>query len=180
MDLFALVVAVVALVVALAARSRAGGFGQRIADAESDAKRRTENAADELREALDTTRRLLVELAEGRALDEDMIVEGRLWREVDGAEARRLVDDEGARVLDVRTPREMASGAVAGALRVPLDELEARRAEIPRDGRPMVIYCAAGARSAAACEYLTQQGWTRLNNLEGGFGAWTGPTEVPS
>ena len=55
------------------------------------------------------------------------------------------------------------------------DELEARAHELPKDGKPLVIYCAAGVRSAAACEYLSSLGHDGLYNLAGGFAAWTGP-----
>ena len=59
---------------------------------------------------------------------------------------------------------------------IPLDELEERKIEVPAS-RKVLIYCAAGARSAEACEYLSRQGHDELYNLEGGISAWPGPFE---
>ena len=51
--------------------------------------------------------------------------------------------------------------------------------EIPRDGRRTLVYCAGGSRSAAACEFLSREGYDELYNLEGGFQAWSGPRAKP-
>src|SRR5439155_1133165 len=42
---------------------------------------------------------------------------------------------------------------------------------------PILIHCAAGGRSVAACETLGRRGYTGLLNLVGGFHAWCGPRE---
>ena len=179
MGIAALAVAALALLLALSARAKAAGFAQRIEEAEREARRRAENTAAELAAELATTRRLLVEVAAGRPLSEEMIVEGRLWREADPAEGKRLFEGRAARFVDVRTPSEVAQGKIPGALHIPLDDLEQRRGELPRDGRTTLIYCAGGGRSAAACDYLSRAGWTNLLNLEGGIQSWTGPVERP-
>ena len=41
----------------------------------------------------------------------------------------------------------------------------------------MLVHCAAGGRSLAACETLAQHGWTKLMNLVGGMHSWPGPRE---
>ena len=52
-------------------------------------------------------------------------------------------------IVDVRNPGEVASRTVfEGALNIPLPELRERAGEIPA-GKPVVIHCAAGYRSAA-------------------------------
>lgn len=180
MEFAALAIAVIALLLALSARAKAGGFAQRVEDAEREARRRAENVGTELAGELATTRRLLAEVAAGRALSEEMILEGRLWREVDPAEGRRLFEARAARFIDVRTPSEVAQGRIPGALHIPLDDLEQRRGEVPRDGRTTLVYCAGGGRSAAACDYLAREGWSNLMNLEGGIQSWSGPVERPS
>lgn len=77
---------------------------------------------------------------------------------VDSADARRLVSDERATLLDVRTPGEFASGHVEGAVNVPVDEVATRLSEIPRDA-PVVVYCRSGARSARAASALHEAGY---------------------
>jgi rhodanese-related sulfurtransferase len=175
----ALVVAVIALVVALAARARASGVNKQIEDAQSEARRRVENAQTENEKHLDTLRRTLVKLARGEKLDDDMILEGRLWRETDAREAVAMVTAGNVRLLDVRTPQETAAGIIPGAVLIPIDQLEARVREIAKDKKPLLVYCAGGSRSAAACEFLSTQGHDDLLNLSGGFGAWNGPRAVP-
>ncbi len=75
-----------------------------------------------------------------------------------GVDAQAMVK-QGALLLDVRTPAEFASGHVAGALNVPVQELEARWASlgVPAD-RPIVVYCRSGARSARAKSWLEDHG----------------------
>jgi len=76
---------------------------------------------------------------------------------VDGTEARRLVEEEGALLLDVRTQGEWRAGHVDGATHIPVQELAARVDEVPAD-RPVVVYCASGIRSARAVELLREAG----------------------
>lgn len=72
----------------------------------------------------------------------------------------------GAKIVDVRTPVEFARGAYPGAVNIPLDSLAAHLAEIPR-GRPVVVYCASGARSAAARRFLRRAGYADVVNAGG-------------
>ena len=89
--------------------------------------------------------------------------------EIDVAElARRHA--EGAYVLDVRQPDEYEAGHVPGAVLVPLDQLEDRQAEVPRDV-PLLVICKSGGRSAAAVRALVAAGYD-ATNVAGGTMAW--------
>ena len=77
------------------------------------------------------------------------------------------------------TPTETAAGIIPGATLIPVDELERRAGELQREGLPMLVYCAMGGRSAAACELLSRAGFDGLMNLEGGFSSWAGARERP-
>ena len=72
----------------------------------------------------------------------------------------------GATVVDVRTPEEFADGAYPGALNIPVNELGSRAGEIPK-GKPVVLYCASGARSAFAARVLKANGWADVVNAGG-------------
>jgi rhodanese-related sulfurtransferase/glyoxylase-like metal-dependent hydrolase (beta-lactamase superfamily II) len=74
-------------------------------------------------------------------------------------------------VLDVRAPRECGQTRIAGSVNIPLNQLPARIAEVPRDRR-VVVHCAAGYRSAIAASLLRQQGFENLADLAGGMQAW--------
>ena len=171
----ALAISIVALLLALSLRLRSSSHASRLEDLERDLPRQLRNLSAEVEEALIIQKRLLAKLARGDELDPDQVEEGRLWRDVSGPEALALSSDSGAHILDVRTPRETAGGFAEGALLIPIDELEARQHELPRDAKPIVIYCAAGVRSAAACDYLSSRGYDGLHNLAGGYPAWSGP-----
>lgn len=76
---------------------------------------------------------------------------------IGSTEAHALVA-EGATLLDVRTPQEWERGHVEGAILIPIGDLEARIAEVPRN-HPVVVYCASGARSARAASTLAAAGY---------------------
>ncbi|NKZ06008.1 MBL fold metallo-hydrolase [Actinomadura latina] len=74
-------------------------------------------------------------------------------------------------LLDVRNVGELADGAIAGAVTIPLAELPGRLAEVPAD-RPVAVYCAGGARSSVAASLLRAAGRTEVCDLLGGYNAW--------
>jgi len=172
MEYAALALAALALIVAFLALSKAGREREPVAGGRSE-------RSDSIEAELVIQRRLLAALAGGAQLTPEMVLEGRLWQDLDAARAAQLFAAGGLFVLDVRTPQETASGFIPGALLIPVDELPQRAHELPRDSRPKLVYCAGGGRSAAACEYLSEQGFRDLYNLEQGFSGWNGPREKP-
>ena len=79
--------------------------------------------------------------------------------------------EQGATFLDVRTPEEWAQGHIAGSTLIPLDELQDRLSELPRD-RDMVVVCRSGVRSKEGVSILQKAGFTRVSCLSGGLLAW--------
>ncbi len=179
MEYAALAVAILALILALAARAQSARVARSLEDADADARRRLGNADSERGRELEVLRGHVASLARGETLDPEMVAEGRTWRDASLAEGLRLVATGGVCIVDVRTRAETAAGIIPGALLIPVDELEERRREIPRDAGTTLIYCASGARSAAACEHLSRAGFTNLVNLADGFSNWTGPRARP-
>ncbi|HUI43773.1 MAG TPA: MBL fold metallo-hydrolase [Terriglobia bacterium] len=74
-------------------------------------------------------------------------------------------------ILDVRSVREWSQSRIEGGVNIPLNRLQERAAEVPRDRR-VVIYCASGYRSAIAASILKQQGFQDIADLAGGINAW--------
>lgn len=74
-------------------------------------------------------------------------------------------------LIDVRTPAEFAGGHVPGAKNVPLDQLDARLAELGTADAEVYVVCQSGARSAKATAALAAKG-LRPVNVSGGTGAW--------
>jgi phage shock protein E len=94
----------------------------------------------------------------------------RMRPDIRSGDARRLVE-EGARLVDVRSPLEFESGHLPGAVNIPLPELERRIAELEPRERAIVVYCASGARSAQARRVLSARGFALVRNL-GPMSAW--------
>ena len=84
----------------------------------------------------------------------------------------RLAQGATPLLLDVRTAEEWAIGRLPGALHLPVQELEQRLPEIPRN-REIVVYCHHGIRAHAAAEMLQDSGYEQVLNLEGGIDAWS-------
>lgn len=81
--------------------------------------------------------------------------------------------DRGAPLLvDVREPWERELAVLPGSVSLPLGEIPARAAELPRD-RDVVLVCHHGVRSLQAAEELAARGHERVADLEGGIDAWS-------
>ena len=74
-------------------------------------------------------------------------------------------------VVDVREKWELDVSALSDAKHVPLGELQARAAELPRD-IPLVMLCRSGRRSMDATNWLRAQGYANATNLRGGINLW--------
>jgi rhodanese-related sulfurtransferase len=85
-------------------------------------------------------------------------------------QATRLIND-GATVLDVRDASEFASGRLNGSRNIPVGDVEKRAAEVPA-GKPVVVVCESGARSARAASALRKAGRSDVYCLEGGLSSW--------
>lgn len=94
-------------------------------------------------------------------------------KEIDAAELAQWVSDTShqLRVIDVRQPEEVAMGTVPKAEHLPLHSLPARLNELSPSDK-LVIICRSGARSAQACMFLQQQGFSDVHNLRGGMMGW--------
>lgn len=78
--------------------------------------------------------------------------------------------EDGAVLLDVRTPAEWSAGHAPQARWIPLDEIEARTGELD-PSVSVVAVCKLGGRSQAAADFLSSRGF-HVANLVGGMTAW--------
>lgn len=74
--------------------------------------------------------------------------------------------------LDVREPNEWNLGHVPGAIHIPRGYLEDKVESLIDRGRDVIVYCAAGARSALAADTLRQMGYERVASLRDGIRGW--------
>lgn len=74
-------------------------------------------------------------------------------------------------LLDIRSVREWAAKHIDGSVNVPLNRLQERMGEVPRD-RKIAVHCAGGYRSSIAASILQLHGITNLSEMAGGLAAW--------
>ena len=71
---------------------------------------------------------------------------------------------DGVLFVDVRTDQEAAAGVIRDALQIPLEQLEDRYADLPKD-KEIILYCANGIRAEMAYQTLDKLGFkTRFLN----------------
>ena len=83
---------------------------------------------------------------------------------------------EGAILLDVRTPQEYRDGFIPGSKNVPLQTIDKVDAVVENKDTAPYVYCHSGARSRQAVNYLQHRGYTNVNNI-GGIAAYRGKVE---
>ncbi|MEO5816556.1 MAG: molybdopterin-synthase adenylyltransferase MoeB [Gemmatimonadaceae bacterium] len=84
----------------------------------------------------------------------------------------RLRDGASIALLDVREPYEWAIARLTDARLVPLNSLPNAVHSLNREVE-MVVYCHHGARSQAAVDWLRDQGFDKVRNLDGGIDRWS-------
>lgn len=78
---------------------------------------------------------------------------------------------QGTFILDVRTQEEWNQFHIPNSTNIPLDQLQNRLSELPRD-KDIVVVCKTGHRSQDGKTILQQAGFTRITCLSGGLQAW--------
>ncbi|MBX2935326.1 MAG: rhodanese-like domain-containing protein [Ferruginibacter sp.] len=71
--------------------------------------------------------------------------------------------DEGAFLVDVRTPGEFAGGHVKGSVNIPLDKVSSQIAKF-KNKKNIIVFCQSGGRSAQAKSILQQLGIANVTN----------------
>jgi rhodanese-related sulfurtransferase len=73
-----------------------------------------------------------------------------------------LIND-GAFLVDVRSPGEFAEGHVNGSVNIPLDQVQNQLAKF-KNKENIVVFCRSGNRSSQAKSILEQNGFTNVTN----------------
>ena len=89
-------------------------------------------------------------------------------------EARARAEEGSVILIDVREPREHATGVAQGARLLPMSQLPQRLAEIPTDpGKPVLLICNTKNRSGATLRALRNAGgYDHVKMVDGGMSEW--------
>lgn len=97
----------------------------------------------------------------------------QVFKDINLEEFNNLRSRDGFVVLDVRSPREVAAGAIpdhiainvmAGSFREEVAKLDS--------SNTYLVYCKSGMRSAKACRIMAEMGFDKLYNFKGGMSVW--------
>ncbi|MEY3845650.1 MAG: hypothetical protein RL293_2072 [Bacteroidota bacterium] len=96
---------------------------------------------------------------------------------VSQTEFKKLMKDPSAQIVDVRTANEVTQGTqgkINGSMNIDyFSPTFVATAQKKLDKtKPVLVYCAAGGRSASAAKDLKKAGFKKVYDLEGGYDAW--------
>lgn len=86
-------------------------------------------------------------------------------------DAKRLIKEKNAQLVDVRTPEEFAESKLPGAVNIPLQDIDRVGESMLNKDVPVVVFCRSGQRSHMAMQILLSQDFSEVHNL-GSFMAW--------
>lgn len=84
-----------------------------------------------------------------------------------------MLAEKKAIIVDVRELSEWNEQHIAGAIHIPLAQVESRLSELTQyKDSPMIMQCRSGKRSAKAAAMLLDAGFSKVYSLDGGILAW--------
>lgn len=98
------------------------------------------------------------------------------FKNIASASVQKVIQEEKAILLDVRTPGEVQQGYIAGAekfINFSAGNFESEILKLDKN-KTYIVYCASGRRSAQAANLMATKGFKKVYNLEGGINSWTG------
>jgi len=95
-----------------------------------------------------------------------------MYQSITMPEFEQLWKRNTVKLLDVREADEYAHAHVEGAISMPLSGIEDTAYQLDKNENYYVM-CLSGARSMAACQYLSSKGY-KVTNVMGGISAWRG------
>jgi len=85
-------------------------------------------------------------------------------QQIECPDARNMIENHGAQLVDVRSPQEHAQSTLPGSVNVPLQIIQQAHQQLDKN-KPVIVYCVSGARSAQAQSVLQSMGFDNVHNL---------------
>ncbi|PQA51815.1 rhodanese-like domain-containing protein [Amnimonas aquatica] len=93
-------------------------------------------------------------------------------RSISPQELTRLINQQQARVIDLRNTPEYREGHITGSTNVPYSQIDEKVAELAKAGKPVVLVCGLGQVAGSAGRKLKQAGVADVHVLSGGISTW--------
>jgi len=124
--------------------------------------------------SLSLQRNHLIRIKNGEFIDDSNILMGKPYNDLSPQKAIEIYNnaDLDYIILDVSTDDFKGRKPLDGAIKIPLEDLGRRYAEINSKTTPILVFSEQGLRSIQACELLIKKGFFNLNNVSGGHRFW--------
>jgi rhodanese-related sulfurtransferase len=114
---------------------------------------------------------IAIAFASGAMLLWPLVNRGMAGATVGTLQATRMINDQGAIIVDVRPNADYAAGHLPNARNIPADDIAKRASDLPA-GKPLIVVCASGNRAGRAASALRAAGRQDVFCLEGGVAGW--------
>lgn len=91
--------------------------------------------------------------------------------EIDVNTAATLQKEPDVILIDVREQDEYDAGHIPGVTLIPMGEVPNRLGELPQN-KTIIVTCRSGNRSGQITDFLREQGYLHVHNMQGGIVAW--------
>ena len=129
---------------------------------------------EKLEFSLSLQRNHLIRVKNGEYIDDSNILLGRPYNDLDPQKALSIYNnpDLDYIILDVSKEEYQRPLKLDGVIKISLEDLNTRYAEIQSKTTPILVFSEQGLRSIQACETLIKKGFFNLNNVSGGYRFW--------
>ncbi|MCA0972849.1 rhodanese-like domain-containing protein [Halobacillus litoralis] len=86
---------------------------------------------------------------------------------------KKIEQNDDMTIIDVREDEEVAEGMVPEAKHIPLGQIPNEIEKLPKD-QEYIMICRSGRRSMNAAEYMKENGFSNVKNMQGGMLQWDG------
>ena len=119
-------------------------------------------------------------MTEGSMAEESMEEQNmeEAYHKITAEEAKKMMDEGGVTIVDVRRADEYAAKHIPGAILVPNESIKEEQPEaLPDKDAVLLIHCRTGIRSKDASDKLVAMGYKNVYDF-GGINDWTYETET--
>lgn len=88
-------------------------------------------------------------------------------------DAKNIIKEKNTVIIDVRTRSEISEGKIKNAMEIELGPSIKSKFDGLDKNKKYIVYCRSGRRSVLASNMMIKMGFSNVNNLLGGYNAWS-------